>query len=422
VLATLAGPAAAQQFDVIDLGTLGGSISKAYGVNSSGVIVGMANGQAVRWTDLVIANLGTLGGPLAEAYGVNSQGVAVGFAEDAGSLPRAFRRNGSTMEDLGTLGGTIGYAYAINDSGDVAGYSTLADDTPHAFLRHAGGGMDDLGTLGGTKSYAFAICDSGWVAGQSYTAAGSVHAFMKPPGFGLVDLGTLGGANSYAYGIRRGQGIVVVGSSLTTGNLTQPVCAWTWQRKLRNLGTLGGNFGAAYAINRGQEVVGASMTASSQLHAFYWFRTGPLYDLNNGIPADSGWTLVEARGISNNGFIVGWGYHNGLTRAFLLRPAAGTGVGGASRSAVAFTGPSPNPMSRNTNLSFELASGGAVRLDLFDVQGRQVRTLSGMFGVGAHQLQWDGRDGAGRPVGSGFYWARLRAGGQDLTRRVTVVR
>src|SRR6185503_7829555 len=39
------------------------------------------------------------------------------------------------------------------------------------------------------------------------------------------------------------------------------------------------------------------------------------------IPQDSGWTLISARGINNQGQIVGFGTHNGQTRAFLLTPS-----------------------------------------------------------------------------------------------------
>jgi hypothetical protein len=38
------------------------------------------------------------------------------------------------------------------------------------------------------------------------------------------------------------------------------------------------------------------------------------------IPGNSGWNLVVAYDINDSGQIVGWGYHNGLKRAFLLTP------------------------------------------------------------------------------------------------------
>jgi hypothetical protein len=43
-------------------------------------------------------------------------------------------------------------------------------------------------------------------------------------------------------------------------------------------------------------------------------------DLNDLIPAGSGWELETARGINDNGWIVGEGTFNGEHRMFLLTP------------------------------------------------------------------------------------------------------
>jgi hypothetical protein len=44
------------------------------------------------------------------------------------------------------------------------------------------------------------------------------------------------------------------------------------------------------------------------------------------------------------------------------------------------------------------------------VQGRLVRTLRAPVRDGIAPAVWDGRNGAGTPVASGRYWARLRRG------------
>ena len=48
---------------------------------------------------------------------------------------------------------------------------------------------------------------------------------------------------------------------------------------------------------------------------------GVITDLNSLIPPDSGWTLLEAHDVNENGWIVGRGLKDGQQRAFLLRPA-----------------------------------------------------------------------------------------------------
>ena len=47
-----------------------------------------------------------------------------------------------------------------------------------------------------------------------------------------------------------------------------------------------------------------------------------MMDLNDMIPTNSGWELMEARGINGSGQIVGWGMHAGHTDAFLLTPVS----------------------------------------------------------------------------------------------------
>jgi hypothetical protein len=82
----------------------------------------------------------------------------------------------------------------------------------------------------------------------------------------------------------------------------------------------------------------------------------------------------------------------------------------------------PNPFNPSTTISFDVpASGGDVRLELYDARGRLVRTLvSGRRDPGRQEAVWNGRDAAGRRVPSGVYFARLRAAGCDSVVKVTL--
>jgi hypothetical protein len=53
--------------------------------------------------------------------------------------------------------------------------------------------------------------------------------------------------------------------------------------------------------------------------AVLW-QDGQLVNLNDLIPADSGWVLVGAYGINNDGVIVGYGFLDGEQRGFVLTP------------------------------------------------------------------------------------------------------
>ena len=79
----------------------------------------------------------------------------------------------------------------------------------------------------------------------------------------------------------------------------------------------------------------------------------------------------------------------------------------------------PNPCAGPARLTFTLAEAGPVRLGLFDLAGREVRTLAGgERGAGPHTVAWDGSDARGGPAPAGVYFARLESGGETLTRRL----
>jgi probable HAF family extracellular repeat protein len=89
---------------------------------------------------------------------------------------------------------------------------------------------------------------------------------------------------------------------------------------VQDLGTLGGTTTSnAHGINNGDEVVGSSDTSDGGQHAFL-YSDGVMSDLNSLIPANSGWVLLEAQDINDNGHIVGTGFKDGSPHAFLLAP------------------------------------------------------------------------------------------------------
>jgi flagellar hook assembly protein FlgD len=54
-----------------------------------------------------------------------------------------------------------------------------------------------------------------------------------------------------------------------------------------------------------------------------------------------------------------------------------------------------------------IAQTGRVRVNIYDVAGRRVRTLADrIFPAGEQELPWDGTDDAGHRVGRGVYFVR----------------
>ncbi|TMK52398.1 MAG: DUF3466 family protein [Actinobacteria bacterium] len=330
-------------------------------------------------TTYAMTDLGSLGYGVSYAFGINASAQIAGrsyltqTAPVSGCPPRhtcvahlahAFSWSAGTMTDLGSLGGIYSEGRAINSAGDVAGYSNLSSSTYHAFLVH-NGHMSDLGTLvPGGFSEAYGLNNFDEVVGYGSGASGQ-HAFLDTGGkmSALPDLSSYGGGYSSASGINNLH--QAVGSSDNASGSSHAVL-WS-NGTVTDLGTLGGSQSAAYAINDAGQVVGWAHTQSEATHAFldtggkmtdlgaynidtvgeainsagvlvgqtygvdrsgnpfyhaFIYSGGAFQDLNNLIPAGSGWELTDATAINDKGQIAANGYSatTGKTHAFLLNP------------------------------------------------------------------------------------------------------
>jgi hypothetical protein len=84
---------------------------------------------------------------------------------------------------------------------------------------------------------------------------------------------------------------------------------------------------------------------------------------------------------------------------------------------------SPVPFRSTLDIEIGLARNEAISLDVFDLAGRHVRTLTrGVTPAGMSPSRWDGRLEGGANAPSGIYFLRLRGDEWTLTRRVALVR
>jgi hypothetical protein len=99
------------------------------------------------------------------------------------------------------------------------------------------------------------------------------------------------------------------------------------------------------------------------------------------------------------------------------------GDAGASLPARAALGAGyPNPFNAGVVLPFTVTAG-SMRLIVRDVLGRQVRVLAeGSVSAGEHRLVWDGTDERGRIAGNGTYLIELQTNGQQMVRKVTLLK
>ena len=230
--------------------------------------------------------------PDSRGFGINDSGCIVGSV-GSGLMPplspawTAFLYCNGAVHYLPSLatcastGTSEGFATAINPTGQIVGASSTANCGSHAFL-YKNGRIKDLGTLGGDYSIANAISTNGLITGASSTAASSFRRAFLYKGNKMMALGTLPGCTDISGNGVNKHGIVV-------GGCWKSQAEWPY------------NYAAV--IYDGKN----------------------LFDLNALIPGNSGWRLLWATAINDDGEIIGEGIHGepgspGYDMGFLLTP------------------------------------------------------------------------------------------------------
>lgn len=128
-----------------------------------------------------------------------------------------------------------------------------------------------------------------------------------------------------------------------------------------------------------------------------------------------------AGGASGGAFVMGQGFWSGLWVVQHVVDAPTPEDPAASR--IEFVNSlrpnSPNPFRGTTTIRYTVGHSSPVHLQLYDVSGRRIATLSNTSHVPGHyRVIWDGRDGFGNPVASGVYFYRLDVGNWSMTRKL----
>lgn len=364
LVAMLAMPTSlpAQNYKLIDLGTLGGPNSylpmlppyheflPAASVSRNGTFAGFADtdipdpyaplcfnadcyvSHAVAWKHETVTDLGALPGAPGSSSAVawiSENGLIVGMSLNGDidpligspSIFAVLWKNGQ-IRNLGTMeNGYESAALAVNSAGQVVGLASNnipdansllgVNAQTRAFLWQ-NGVMHDIGTLpGGTDAMALFINDRGQIVGQSYSSNSVV-----PPAFGcddppltlygffwdkgnMTDLGTLGGSCTFPYSLNnRGE---VVGQSNLQGDTKSHPFLWRPGKQMKDLGALGGNYGFAEWLNDAGTVVGSATNKGDQaLLAFQWRD-----DAMTNLGALEGNACSAADAINSQGLVVG---------------------------------------------------------------------------------------------------------------------
>jgi probable HAF family extracellular repeat protein len=264
---------------------------------------GWTGDRAALWDDGKTLGMGMLpGGSESEAYAVNEVGQVVGKGDDRsrGAGNRALLwEMGKGMRDLGTLGGVLAEAHDINNRGEIVGWShtgqfSLVDrlkgkrSYPMRGFFWKDGKMHDVGVLPGDQgSRAEALNESGQVVGVSW------HSVLMKM-YRRTDPVPLHRGFLWEKGVMR---------------LLPPLPEYreSYVRHLNDRTQAVGNCRYYREMQYGLP------------QAALWQDRRP-YNLNDLIPADSGWTLHDAWKINNRGQIIGWGKRRDKEGYFLLTP------------------------------------------------------------------------------------------------------
>jgi hypothetical protein len=83
----------------------------------------------------------------------------------------------------------------------------------------------------------------------------------------------------------------------------------------------------------------------------------------------------------------------------------------------------PNPFNPTTNISFSLTEAGPASIKVYDVRGREVRSLLDRnMPAGKHTVTWDGTDNNGRTLASGTYFYTMQSEDGTSSRKALLLK
>jgi hypothetical protein len=83
----------------------------------------------------------------------------------------------------------------------------------------------------------------------------------------------------------------------------------------------------------------------------------------------------------------------------------------------------PNPFNPSTTISFALPKNERVKIKIYDILGREIRTLiNTIMQAGIKKVEWNGLNSKGHLVPSGIYFYKLEAGNYKDTKRMLIIK
>ena len=83
----------------------------------------------------------------------------------------------------------------------------------------------------------------------------------------------------------------------------------------------------------------------------------------------------------------------------------------------------PNPFNPTTTLRYDLPEDSHVSIMIFDLMGREIRTLiNKQQSAGIKSIMWDGTNDLGQPLSAGMYLYRISAGDFHSVKKMVLLK
>jgi len=83
----------------------------------------------------------------------------------------------------------------------------------------------------------------------------------------------------------------------------------------------------------------------------------------------------------------------------------------------------PNPFNPSTTISFYNATAGNVQIDVFNLKGQKITTLTNTsYDQGEHIVHWNGTDSSGKAVSSGIYLYQMKKDDFVSTKKMILMK
>ncbi|KAA3613373.1 MAG: T9SS C-terminal target domain-containing protein [Calditrichaeota bacterium] len=175
----------------------------------------------------------------------------------------------------------------------------------------------------------------------------------------------------------------------------------------------------------------------SAMSADYLWINGPQFRLTNrSVLLDDNYTAIEASDLNAGDAIVVWAITDISGTSEILQVKLDKAVStttAAKEEQLSVQLPQtlelhanyPNPFNPSTNISFTIsnASFKNIRLEVFDITGRKIKTLyNGLLDDGNYTFKWNGTNNFNRVVSSGIYFYRVSMGANVISKKMTLMR